>query len=581
MSRFLRALCASVAGGVLTASAVGADVTLEVKAVTGVPAPGAPPSRILEFIGTPVVNDAGQVAFDGQVRDALTDEWGDAVFGPDANGQPTWIASSFEPVPDLPPETYFQFGASGYVRLGDDGTVVFDARLRDVDYLPVENRSGIWRWKAGSTLDLVARQGDPVPEAGPGAVLGLLAETTLGSDGTVGFVPLVEGTEFPFSPFVLVDAAPGQTTRFVPQGAPVPGVPGAYVAFYGWAAMNDHGAWTFDAAIEGGGVVAGQDDVGTFTWDPESGLALRVRAGDPAPGTPPGVVFHYWNDVYPNAAGDFAYRAYLTGPGVSNANDMALFGPTGSGGLTLLAREGDPAPGTEAGTVFQELWNLHVVINAGGEVVFSASLAGPLVTPENDGGLWRYHPATGAVELLARAGDPAPELPGLTLRYPWPLLNDRGDVVYIVGLVGEDATPETDLAIFALPAGATGAQKVFREGDLVPFGPGDLRPVTDPLLQAGYPSDGPGAASLSDAGHLVFKGRAAGVDDVVVVATIPEPGPASGLAAGVALLAGLARARRRRQARASASQVPHSAAAARASLAGSRGESFIRPCALW
>jgi hypothetical protein len=547
LSRPLHARCAFPAALVLlAASALRADISLEVKARTGVLAPGAAPGVMLEFIQGPVVNDAGEVAFVGHVHDTLNDGWGTAVFGPDVSGQTTWIASTFDPAPDLPPETFFQLGSSE-ARLDDDGTVVFDALLTGPGVTSSDD-SGIWRWHAGGGLARVARAGDPMPAAGPGAVLGPLygsySSPTLGSDGSVSFFTYVfDGSVTRNAVFT---ASEEETSLFVIDGSPVPGLPGVTLAFATDAFADDHGVWSFNAGLEGPGVVAGQDDVATLQWSPQDGAAMRIRAGDPAPGTPPGVVFAYFNWPYPNAAGDFAYRAYLAGPGVSEENDIAFYAPSASGALALLAREGYAAPGTEPGTTFAYLPAFAVVINARGDVVFYADLAGPSVTPDNDGGIWRYRRATGAVELLARHGDPAPELPGVVLAGVWPLLNDRGDVVYSATLAGAGVSLETDLAFFALEAGASVAQKVFREGDLVPFGPGDLRPVADLLASGGFPSDVPGAAALSDGGHLLFKGRTGGVSDVVVVATIPEPGFASGLAAGLVLLATLARVRSRR-----------------------------------
>jgi hypothetical protein len=87
-------------------------------------------------------------------------------------------------------------------------------------------------------------------------------------------------------------------------------------------------------------VVAGVNDTGSFLWRPSSGLSLRMRAGDPAPATAEGVVLAGFGATYPNTAGQFAYLSRIAGPGVDEENDSILYGPSGSGALALLAREG-------------------------------------------------------------------------------------------------------------------------------------------------------------------------------------------------------------------------------------------------
>jgi hypothetical protein len=198
--------------------------------------------------------------------------------------------------------------------------------------------------------------------------------------------------------------------------------------------------------------------------------------------------------------------------------------------------------------VFDQLrsFSMCVVIGANGKVAFTLPLTGPSVTHANDVGIWRSDPATGGVARLARDGDPAPDLPGLSLEaVSCPIQNDRGDLVFASRLAGPGVELETDRALFAITADGT-KKKVFREGDLVPFGPGDLRPLISFSLLDGVLSGVPGVGQLSDNGHLTFVGHTPDGTNAVVVATIPEPGFASGLAAGLVLLAGLARKQRRR-----------------------------------
>jgi len=561
VARLLRTVCEFLASPavlaaagltpILAASGALASVVLEVKVITGGPAPGAAPGLILNGFGNAVVNENGEVAFLGFVSDPLLGVGGAGIFGPDAAGEPKAIVFDFEPVPDLPPDTEFGFLSTYYPRLNDAGEVAFRAGLSGPGIQFPSNASGIWRWSAESGLERVARAGEPVPEAGPGIVLGPisggLTSPALGPTD-VGFAGTLDDPAASSSEMALFTVDPdGISTLVASAGMAVPGVPGAELTFLYPALANTLGEWSFAAYFEGPGVIAGENDSASFHWDREGGLAMRVRAGDPAPATPPGVVFAGPGTAYPNDAGNFAYLTWLAGPGVGEDDDSALYGPGASGELVLLAREGQPAPGTEPGTLIQELhlFSGGVVINAGGQVAFMLGLMGPAVTAANDHGIWLFDPTTGALTLLVRLGDPAPELPGLTLSsMSLPILNDPGDLVFHATLEGPGATPDTNQAIFVIESGGV-AQKVIREGDLVSFGPGDLRPLAGFSTLEGTLSDVPGVGQLSDSGHLTFAAHTPDGTNAIVVATIPEPGVTTGLAAGLVLLAWLRRARSR------------------------------------
>ena len=554
--RLLHAACALPAGraalvaaclAAIPAAPAYASVSLEVRVISGVQAPGSAPGMILDGFGNAVVNDAGEVAFLGFIHDPLLEIGGPALFGPDAAGELTEIVTGFEQVPDLPPGTELRLNNTTYYpRLNDAGQVTFSAGLSGPGIQFPSDASGIWRWSAEMGLDLLARAGDAVPDAGPGLVLGaipgFLTLPAIGAGGVVGFMGTI-GDPIGFTSdtaLFSIDAG-GTSSLLVIPGTPVPGVPGAELTFMGNALMNAPGRFILHALFEGPGVVE-ENDYACFRWDPQGGLSMLLRAGDPAPGMP-GVAIAWPDACYPNDADDVAYLTWLAGPGVDEGNDSALYGTAASGVLDLLAREGHPAPGTEPGTVFQDLHvsNSGVVINTAGRVAFTAGVAGPAVTPANAYGIWLSDPTTGAFDLLVRQGDPAPELPELTLAGPGaPMLNDRGDLVFSSTLEGPGVTPETDYAVFAIEGGGA-ARKVVREGDLVEFGPGDLRPLTFFSMLAGTLSDVPGVGQLSDNGHLVFAANALDGTNAIVVATLPEPGTGTGVMAGVVLLAWLRR----------------------------------------
>src|SRR3990170_5463730 len=134
-------------------------------------------------------------------------------------------------------------------------------------------------------------------------------------------------------------------------------------------------------------------------------LEVVVKEGDQAPGTPLGTVFNGFGTPSLNASGEMAFVGTLTGPGVTSANNAGIWGADGAGGLRLIARDGEQAPGTPLGTVFDSFND--PVLNAAGEVAFNAFLTGPGVTSTNVRGIW-LSDGLGSVRLIARDGDQAP-----------------------------------------------------------------------------------------------------------------------------------------------------------------------------
>jgi hypothetical protein len=154
------------------------------------------------------------------------------------------------------------------------------------------------------------------------------------------------------------------------------------------------------------------------------------------------------------------------------AADRAGVWKTSAGVLELVARAGSPAPGTPTGVVFQSFRN--VILDDAGDVAFMATLAGPGVTPANDTGVWA---GRSALELRARSGDPAPGAPGLVFAaFPSaPSLNAIGQLLIPVLLqIGPGGvTAASDAALFLTDSDGT-LQLLVREGDPLEVAPGDV-----------------------------------------------------------------------------------------------------------
>src|SRR5262249_21791201 len=135
-----------------------------------------------------------------------------------------------------------------------------------------------------------------------------------------------------------------------------------------------------------------------------AGLRLVVRAGDPSPGTGPGVVFGSSLSVLGfNDNRQVVFEGGLSGMGVTTSNSVGYWSG-GAGSLALVLRAGDPAPGTAAGTTFQIVEsNVPVGFNNAGHVVARAGLSGPTIGTLNNSGIWSNR--SGSLELVAAAGN--------------------------------------------------------------------------------------------------------------------------------------------------------------------------------
>ena len=177
--------------------------------------------------------------------------------------------------------------------------------------------------------------------------------------------------------------------------------------------------------------------------------ALRTVAisGQQAPGTPGGVTYDSFGSHYDslrgfffrgpvlNDAGQTAFRADLTGSGVSSTNNHGVWSE-GSGSLALVARTGSQAPGRRSGVNFRIDPTLELfspVLNDAGQTAFYGGLT--------DGNVGLWSEGCGGLNLVARSGMQAPGAPvGVNLSFStglnpfhldWPKLNDAGQTAFV------------------------------------------------------------------------------------------------------------------------------------------------------
>lgn len=151
---------------------------------------------------------------------------------------------------------------------------------------------------------------------------------------------------------------------------------------------------------------------GIWAGNLTDGNALAGREGDQAPGTPNGVKFTnlvQTSTFQINDNNSFVMRAVVQGPGVTNDNRTGIWRKdSGVGNLTLIAREGTPAPGTDG--VFRSI-ELPAQDNTSEDrIYFKTRLSGGTVTFSDDTAIYEWSKSGGLV-LLIREGDVTPVLP--------------------------------------------------------------------------------------------------------------------------------------------------------------------------
>lgn len=181
--------------------------------------------------------------------------------------------------------------------------------------------------------------------------------------------------------------------------------------------------------------------------------------------------------------GTFGEFRRLATPGVFACFSAGLTGVVGktqgiylySGGATnsLVARQGEAAPGA-GGALFRTFTG--ETCSALSFPTFAATLSGPGVTSSNNLGLWNKATAGGALSLVARAGDPVPDvLPGVptplanalwrrVVQY-WGINTPTGDqVLFLADMKGKGITAANDRALWLRQEDGT-FRLLLQEGD--------------------------------------------------------------------------------------------------------------------
>jgi len=438
-------------------------------------APGLPAGVLFAtchagFLCPPVINDVGDTAFLISLSDGSGSIW------VHRSGSLNLVARTGAQAPGLPAGVNF-LSVFNLV-LNDAGQMAFSSYLEGQG-VDATNNYAIWSEGLGSVA-LVARLGDPAPGTPEGVVFGdgshLLSSFAVGGAGQTPMKAYVSG--------------PGV----------IPGSSG-----------NAQGIWS-------GG---------------PGSLELVARAGDPAPGLGEGVNFDTFSTALTtiiNGAGQTAFFAKLIGPGVDSLSDGSIWSE-GSGSLVMVAREGAHPPGTAEGVNFLSLIP-GAMLNGAGQTAFAASLSGPGVDGTNNVGVWSEGSGSLALVARKGSPAPGTAA-GVTFSsiFPGPVVNSKGQVAFTAWLTGEGVDGSDDFGVWAEDRHGL-LTLVIREGDQLEVAPGDVRTVLSLFMTFGETAISGGEdgrnINFNDAGQLAFRVIFTDFSGGIIVSSFSTPADLDG-----------------------------------------------------
>ncbi|NOZ41069.1 MAG: hypothetical protein GXP24_12715 [Planctomycetes bacterium] len=346
-------------------------------------------------LGDPLLDGSGNTAFFSQLQEGGSIDRG--IFSEGNGIGPTLVARSG----DAALGAGVNFSGFGDPVFNSSGLLAFTNMLRGAG---VNNRNdlAILRGREKNAFALVAREGDAAPGTPTGVSFGgqfTFGDPVLNSRGQTAFLSRLVGAEIgnSFNRGLFLAGSNGGLELLVRVGDPAPDT-GTGITFGSVSnpAINDNGLTAFQARLTGTGV-DGTNQYAIYSEGGGNGLALVTRTGDQAPGTNTGVNFRFLNSPVINGSGQAAFRASLTGVGSGSLSKSGIFKENPDGILVKVARDGDIAPGTNAGITFGGRAAFgDPVLNSKGQTAFMGFLNGGRGIFAED--------AKGMLQLIARTG---------------------------------------------------------------------------------------------------------------------------------------------------------------------------------
>jgi hypothetical protein len=483
----------------------------------------------------PVLNDRGQVAFSSRLVGSDINDTNENAIWKENEGALTLLARQGDAA--FTPDNGLRLQFPGSPLVNDVGDVAYWFSLTGIGVVP-SNDLGLWITHSGQR-QLAAREGAPAPGAPPGSTYfreeGLKDSRVLNQAGDLAFYSELQipGSSSSFTPGLWVTRA-GQVVNLAYDGSPAAGMaPGVSFTSFSYPALNRHGHVAFAGGLSGPGVTTDNNEAiwGNFGSD----NALLAREGNLTLIDDTLRFGLFTTSPKINALGQVLFANELEN--ASSTQDDSLWVASGSQ-LRLVAREGSQAPGATAGVTLSDNSFQFPVINDRGSVAFSGGLQGAGVTGFNDTGIWLDREGRTELIIREGdqiPGLPSGTVLGHVFAQRL-MLNAYGQLAFLAEIRNPDAT--NGRAVLATTADGL-LRTLLRNGDLIDLGPQGLQPITNIHLFDDTGNGDGLPSSFNDLGQLavlfhVGSGNSGGIA-VSSLVYVPEPGGA--MVASVAIVA--------------------------------------------
>jgi len=302
--------------------------------------PGMNPGIVFDQIGARnLIDDSGLSALSASVIGPGVDDTNNRILWRGAGGNGTVLARESEHAPGA--EAGVNFRDFIHPHIKGAGHLAIQATLEGPG-VDSTNDTGLWTTDYSGTLKLVARTGSQAPGADPDAKFDVFGYSDELNDlGMIAFRAELTGTNVDSTNNTGLWAHDGEHLRLIArEGDPKPQIgPGVELGELGTGlSINNAGMVGLQSLITGPGVDASND---TALWIADaSTLSLVARTGSQAPGVDPGLQYSSLSSLLVNNAGQMAFNGHLTGPGIDGSNDRGIWAKLGQE-LELILREGD------------------------------------------------------------------------------------------------------------------------------------------------------------------------------------------------------------------------------------------------
>jgi hypothetical protein len=466
-------------------------------ALSGQPAAGTPSGVNYGALTSAVINSAGEVTFEGPVRGSgVVVGSNDQALWAGTPGNVSLVMRIDEQAPGFATGTTYKYLDDP--RPATPGGDI--AYTTTVSSPSTENLQGLWYGQPGSS-SLVLETGSQAPGFTTGVDFEGIESLAMNASSQLAFDAILSspGIKAGNGLETLWSGTTGNLSLVAAVGNQAPGMPsGAHFSRFGAGStqpslINASGQMVFSGYVSGGGVT-GANYQGIWLGKPGS-VQLVERSGNAAPGT--GLNFSSFSTPTLNSTGMVAFAGTVTG----QTNIYGLWSGA-PGNIQLVAREGDQAPGAASGIEFETFDD--PVLNAAGQVAFSAGLMGPGITTANNFGIYCGTP--GNLTMVAQVGEQAPGTSAGTVfsTLSVPIFNGLGNMLIAAAVTSNGGGNDNYGLWFANAATGT-LSLVALDGNPFQVAPGDIRTLSNIQLAGAYAGDEIGVSrALNDSNEFTF-----------------------------------------------------------------------------